>query len=111
MSLPAASRRLFPELVLLPEDGEGEEAREGEALDPQAHAPFVIGRLLEDGDGADLAWLVRTYGRERLAAWLRTRGRRQLSRRSQAFWQILLETEAGPTEPDSTGLAHELWPL
>lgn len=110
MSLPAASRRLFPEVVLA-EAGAGEAARGGEALDPQAHAPFVIGRLLEDGDGDDLAWLVRTYGRERLAAWLRTRGRRQLSRRSRAFWQILLDTETGPAEPDDIGPARELWPL
>ena len=69
--------------------------------------PFLIARLLEDGDGADLAWLTETVAEEDLAAWLERHGSRQLSRRSRAFWEVVLGTSAGPT-PDAGSL---LWPL
>jgi len=82
----------------------------------------VIGRLLEDGDRDDLAWLFRSYGRERLTAWLRQRGARQLSRRSRAFWRVILEPEASDAGPSSSDIAADttaedsdifgaLWPL
>jgi len=93
LSLPAAARRLFSD--------------HGDTLDLDTHAPYVIGRLLEDGDREDLAWLFGTYGRERLAAWLRRRGARQLSRRSRAFWRLILDE---PTTEDSD-IFGALWPL
>lgn len=102
--LPEAALRLFPDLVA-PEAGSTLDA--GGPPDPEAHAPFVIGRLLEDGDGEDLRWLVRRYGEERLAAWLCRRGGRRLSRRSRRFWELVLDREAGPEAP----AAGEIWPL
>lgn len=86
--LPAGARRLFPHY------------RE-EDLTPD----LLVARLLEDGGGDDLAWLVGVYGEERLAAWLVERGGRQLSARSRAFWQIVLGREA------ARPLACDLWPL
>jgi len=67
----------------------------------------VIGRLLEDGDGADLAWLCETVPEAELAAWLARHGGRKLSRRSRAFWEAVLATAPSPA-PESGDL---LWPL
>jgi hypothetical protein len=67
----------------------------------------VIGRLLEDGDGADLAWLCEAVPEEELAAWLTRHGGRQLSRRSRAFWEAVLATASSP--PSESG--DLLWPL
>lgn len=73
--------------------------------------PFLIARLLEDGDGADLAWLTEAIAEDDLAAWLERHGGRQLSRRSRAFWEIVLgvvpKQSAGPV-PETGAL---LWPL
>jgi hypothetical protein len=77
---------------------------------------------LEDGDRRDLAWLFGAYGRERLSAWLRERGDRQLSRRSHAFWRVILDVDgdaardAARDADDGPGRrisrrSPELWPL
>lgn len=92
MDLAPAARRLFAH----------------EDLDPPGPpAALVIGRLLEDGDGADLAWLFASAGEERAADWYARRGGRQLSRRSRAFWGLVLGREPGP----AAAAAGELWPL
>jgi hypothetical protein len=77
-----------------------------EALEAPASRPFVLSRLLEDGDSAELRQLF-TAPEGKAAAWLASHGGRQLSVRSRAFWQIVLDTPAGPTAP---GVAA-LWPL
>ncbi len=92
--LPDSSLRLFPHHGREPLAG-------GEA---QA---LVIGRMLEEGDSTDLRWLVQSVPEQRLAAWLGERGGRQLSRRSRAFWQVILGRQAAP--PSET--AELLWPL
>lgn len=101
-ALPPPTRRLFPDAGSI------------DSLDPEAHAPYLLGRLLEDGDCRDLAWLVRTYGRERLVAWVQERGARQLSHRSRVFWHRVLDLG----DPGSDGEAARdaevrgaLWPL
>lgn len=86
---PPATGRLFSHYD---QDVLGEEAR-----------PFVIGRLLEQGERDDLRWLVSVVREDGLAAWLKTAGARQLSRRSRAFWVTVLDVEAS----DDTG--DELW--
>lgn len=70
-------------------------------------ADFLFARLLEDGAGEELAWLFAAHGEPAIAQWLRRRGGRALSRRSRAFWEIVLgaRAEAPPA------VAHELWPL
>lgn len=70
-------------------------------------SPYVVGRLLEDGDGADLRWLFAHVAEEAAADWLRKRGGRQLSARSRAFWEVILGVPAGPPAE----AARELWPL
>ena len=68
---------------------------------------FWIGRLLEEGEEADLRWLVAKVGEETLQSWLRERGGRQLSRRSRAFWSVVLGVEASPPP----AVAEALWLL
>lgn len=101
--LPPGAARLFPHHA-------------GADLDPGKAAPFLIGRLLEDGDGTDLRWLVASVSGADLAAWLARRGGRQLSARSRAFWRVVLgrpgERRAdAPAEQGIPGDAADLWPL
>ena len=93
-SLPAAVRDRFAGYA------------ESELLDP-AHRDFLAARLMEEGGGDELRWLLRTVGREPLAGLLARRGGRVLSRRSRAFWERVLGVHSAPPHP----LAHELWPL
>lgn len=69
----------------------------------------MINRLLEDGDGADLAWLCEEVPEADLAGWLRRHGRRKLSRRSRAFWEIVLGTAAAGRSDRQE--ESDLWPL
>ena len=94
ISLPAAVRERFSGY----DDAE---------LSAATHRDFLIARLMEEGDGAELRWLVRTFGRDALASLLARRGGRALSRRSRAFWERLLGVRSAAPHP----LAHELWPL
>lgn len=69
-----------------------------------------MGRLLEEGGGDELRSLVGGLEGDAeavLASWLAERGGRELSRRSRAFWELVLAVPAGPVHP----LAEELWPL
>ena len=93
MSLPAGARRLFPHYT-------------EEDLDPRRAPSLLISRLLEDGDAADLVWLLETVPEPEIAAWIARHGR-QLSRRSRAFWAAVLGVEAGPANSE----AKALWPL
>jgi len=69
--------------------------------------PFVLARLLEEGDSADLRALFAEAPEAEAAAWLAARGGRQLSIRSRAFWEVVLGTPASPPSPVSSAL----WPL
>jgi hypothetical protein len=93
LSLPEGARRLF---------APWEEAD----LTPERAPSLLIARLLEDGDAADLAWLLETFPEPEIAAWLARHGR-LLSRRSRAFWGVVLGVETGPTNPET----EALWPL
>lgn len=94
MSLPASARRLFS-------------GYDAESLDPAADRALILARLLEDGDGADLAWLTAEIPEPEIAAWLARHGGRQLSRRSRAFWSVVLGVQPGPT----VVVSDALWPL
>lgn len=91
--LPAATLRLFPH------------HQAADLAFPEA-VPFVVGRLLEDGDRADLRWLFGALPEAAVAAWLASRGGRGLSRRSCAFWELAVGLAAAPDPA-----AAELWPL
>ena len=92
MEIPPETRRLFPGYA---------DADLAEGL------PFLIARLLEDGDEADLRWLTRNVPETELAAWLEQRGGRQLSVRSRAFWEAVLGRPASGEVP----IRRDLWPL
>ncbi len=94
----AGALRLFPDY-------------DPEALAAPEARPLLSARLLEDGDSADLSWLVRTVPEAELAAWLGRRGARQLSVRSRAFWELMLGVAAGGADPETAGTARELWLL
>jgi hypothetical protein len=78
-SAPASARRLF--------------AHYDEAVLGKIDRSFVVGRLLEEGERADLAWLLAQVGEQQLGAWATGPGTRQLSRRSRAFWSVVLDLE------------------
>jgi hypothetical protein len=100
-----------------PPPGEGSGARrerfrlfphhEEEAVDAPKTLPFVLARLLEDGDSSDLRALFAEVPEPEVAFWLASRGGRQLSTRSRAFWEVVLGTPASPPSPVSSAL----WPL
>jgi len=94
MSMPGAVRERFSGY----DDAE---------LSAATHRDFLIARLMEEGDGAELRWLSRACGRDALVSLLARRGGRALSRRSRAFWERLLGVRSAAPHP----LAHELWPL
>jgi hypothetical protein len=94
VSLPAGARRLFPDFA-------------DEDLDPGRASSLLISCLLEDGDAADLAWLLETFPEPEIAAWLARHGARRLSRRSRAFWGLVLGVETGAANPEGAAL----WPL
>lgn len=91
MRLPEGTRRLFAP---------------GEGPDPETHPSWIIGRVLDEGDSMDLAWLFRVLGRREVEAWLRRCGGRRLSVRSRRFWEAALGVAAAPPHP----LAEALWP-
>ena len=91
-SAPAGLARLFPH-------------HRTADLDGTAHRPFLIGRLLEEGDSADLRWLAGCCPEGDLAEWVRRAGRRQLSRRSLSFWTALLDLDLEPADEDPR------WPI
>jgi hypothetical protein len=95
LSLPEGTRRLFSHY---------DEAD----LTPERGGSLLIARLLEDGDAADLAWLLQTFPEPELAGWLERHGGRLLSARSRAFWTNVLGCPAaGQAGPE----AAALWPL
>ena len=89
MEIPQETRRLFPGYT---------------DADLAAGLPFLIARLLEDGDEADLRWLTRNVPETDLAAWLEQRGGRQLSIRSRACWEAVRDRPAGGEVPISKAL-------
>ncbi len=109
MPYPAQTPRLFPlhSVGVLPGPAE-------------PVSDFVIGRVLEEGEEADLRWLTQRVSEARLGEWLEQRGKRQLSRRSYLFWQRLLDlppsfsdsTASNPTASDHDASTRDaLWPL
>lgn len=97
--LPVDTWRLFPGAS----DADLDPARGGGSL--------LIARLFEDGDRHDLAWLCGAVPEPELAAWLERHGARLLSRRSRAFWEVVLGRPAGRLSDEVRDAAQALWPL
>ncbi len=77
-----------------------------ELLEQDEWASWRVATLLEDGDRRELRALVEDVGAKRLRQWLVERGARQLSRRSLAFWALVLDAKV-----TATSGRDELWPL
>ncbi len=84
--MPEGARRLFPHY-------------EDEALDLRHSRSLILSRLLEDGDGADLAWLTANVPEGEIAEWFGRHGGRQLSSRSRELWRVVLGPRARPRSP------------
>jgi hypothetical protein len=92
MDLPRRTLRLFSHYH--PED-----------LSTGSSICFLTIRLLEDGDTRDLSWLIGCFPEERLTKCFLERGRRQLSRRSNSFWSVVLDRQLDPERR----FAEALW--
>jgi hypothetical protein len=130
VALPEAARRLFgdpggtgtaarvapmpdvpaPEPPIL--DAASPDATDALVLDAAAPDPYVMTRLLEDGDREDLAWLCRQLPASALAAWVERHGARRLSRRSLAYWAVTLDRpDLLPERQPALERRRELWPV
>lgn len=76
--LPVDSAWLFPEYAF-------------EDIDLKTHRGVIIERILERGSWEQIRWLFRRYGEERVASWVQQHGFRLLSKRSFAFWRLVLK--------------------
>jgi hypothetical protein len=63
------------------------------SIDTEAHAFFVLERVLEYGSLEAARWALATYGSRRLEEFLRRRGVRVLSRKTLSLWTVLLGLE------------------
>jgi hypothetical protein len=62
-----------------------------EDIDPEAHAAFVIGRVLDHGTLRSVGALLRYYGRDRVRRFLREGGSERIARRTVPLWTAFLE--------------------
>ncbi len=79
-------------------------------FDPISYPMYTIERVLEHGDEADVAWLLRVFTRQQIQEVLRTD--RRLSRRSAGFWALVFDLPAGDvtalrSESQGGGAVHE----
>lgn len=72
----------------------------------------VLARVLERGCLKDVAWLIHTYGLERIHAFFRDVGSPEVSARTRTFWRAFFEAEnetwAAP--PAFRRNSSSLWP-
>ena len=78
-----------------------EDVRPGD-VDPEAHAEFVIARVLDRGTMRSVAALVRYYGKERVADFFRGEGARQVSPRTVPLWRAYLNLSEEECTPKSS---------
>ena len=79
-------------------------------LDVNAHADYILGRVLERGRIDDVSWALRFYGERRIHSFLRERPRAELSARTLAFWRAFFREEhPWPTLPAWRGNSSEPW--
>lgn len=77
-TLPPDSEWLFPEYRF-------------EEMKLESHSSVIIERILERGSWEQVRWLFSTYGEPRVTNWVRAHGFRLLSKRSFAFWRLVLD--------------------
>ena len=80
-----------------------------EELDAEAHADYILPRILEHGCLAEVQWAMGRYGLERIHRFLREVGHPELSERTVGFWRAVFKAEdeawaAPPTWRTSSGV-------
>jgi hypothetical protein len=83
-----------------------------DALEVERDANYLIPRILEFGRLADVSWVLRTYGKERIHAFLRDVGHPELSPRTLAFWRAFFsaEGESWASPPPWRTTSSAPWP-
>ncbi|MDA8017248.1 MAG: hypothetical protein MPN21_07335 [Thermoanaerobaculia bacterium] len=73
----------------------------------EQHRTFVMSRILEEGDSDDLRRMAQVIPEPHWLSWFRQEGGFGLSRRSRAFWSLVLDADSSEPPP----LRSEIWPL
>lgn len=73
-----------------------------EDVDAEAHATFVIARVLDFGTVRSVTALLRHYGPDRIRAFFREGGAGRVSRRTVPLWTAFLELAADECTPKSS---------
>jgi hypothetical protein len=73
-----------------------------EDIDPEAHAAFVIARVLDRGSLRSVGALLRYYGRERIRTFLREGGTDRVSKRTVPLWAAFLQIALDECTPRSS---------
>jgi hypothetical protein len=77
-------------------------------IDPEAHAAFVIERVLDRGTLRSVGALLRYYGRDRIRSFLREGGTERVSKRTVPLWAAFLQIAPDECIPRSHDLlAHK----
>ena len=71
--IPATSKPFFPEY-------------DPDSLDVEQHASLIIERILAQGSRSEVRWLLDTYSKDRIFAWMAFAGYRRLSKRRYHLW-------------------------
>ena len=93
MSLP---RELLDESAVLFQDVRPED------VDAEAHAAFVIARVLDLGTVRSVRALLRHYGPDRIRAFFREGGANRVSRRTVPLWTAFFKLTADECTPRSS---------
>ena len=81
-----------------------------ERLDLEAQASFILERILEYGSLTSVRWALEVYGAARIKEFLMGRGRRTLSRKTLAFWTLILGLDTEPCfERSSLTRSRPFW--
>ena len=73
-----------------------------EDIDPEAHAPFVIARVLDRGTMRSVRALLRFYGKERIRGFFRAGGMDRVSKRTVPLWAAFLDLTPDECTPRSS---------
>lgn len=73
-----------------------------EDIDPEAHAPYVIARVLDRGTTRSVGALLRYYGRDRIRRFFREGGAARVSPRTVPLWTAFLDLSPDECTPRSS---------
>ena len=62
-------------------------------LDTEGDDIYILARVLERGRMADVEWLLKHYGTDRIRRFFEEAGHPEISGRTRSFWQAFFKTE------------------